>query len=122
MPDRFSSADLDAIRQARLADIVTGPDGARRTTIWVVVDPQDRVLVRSVRGRRGRWHRDLLTNPAGALEIDGRQIPFVAQRADDAERITACSNALRAKYRRGGSLDSMLLEHTLPTTLELKHA
>jgi hypothetical protein len=120
MPDRFPSADLDALRQERLAEVMTGPsDAPRRTTIWVVVDDHDRVLVRSVRGPRGRWYRDLLADPAGVLDVADTRIPFVAQRADDEERIVACSAALRAKYRPGESLDSMLMDDTLPTTLEL---
>jgi hypothetical protein len=120
MPDRFPSADLDALRQARLAEVLTGPsDAPRRTTIWVVVDDHDRVLVRSVRGPRGRWYRDLLADPAGVLNVAGTRIPFVAQGADDEERIAACSMALRAKYRPGESLDSMLKDDTLSTTLEL---
>jgi len=120
MPERFPSADLDALRQSRLAEVLTGPsDAPRRTTIWVVVDDRDRVLVRSVRGPRGRWYRDLLADPAGVLNVAGTRIPFVAQGADDEERIAACSMALRAKYRPGESLDSMLKDDTLSTTLEL---
>ena len=120
MPDQFPSADLDALRHARLAEVLTGPpDAPRRTTIWVVVDDRERVLVRSVRGPRGRWYRDLQADPAGVLDVAGTRITFVAQRADDEERIAACSAALRAKYRAGGSLDSMLIDDTLPTTLEL---
>ncbi len=49
--------------------------------------------------------------------------PFVAELANDSERIEACSQGLREKYASArGSLAEMLLDEVLPTTLELKPA
>lgn len=120
MPDRFPPDTLAILREQRVLDILTG-DAAhpRRTTIWVVVDEADRVLVRSVRGPSGRWYRDLLAHPEGSLDVGAHPIAFTSIAADDPDRIAACNSALKAKYRPGGSLDSMLQAHTLPTTLEL---
>lgn len=119
----FAPDVLETVRAARVVAIETThePGGApRETLIWVVVDEADRVLVRSVRGPRGRWYRDLESNPFGALLIDGEAIGFRAEHATDPERVEACSRALAAKYPRAAeSLSSMLAPDTLPTTLEL---
>lgn len=123
MSERFDRSVLDLLAAARTVRVETSAGPGRevhRTIIWVVVDEAGRVLVRSVRGGRGRWYRELVANPSGVLEADGQRIPFRAEAANDEERIEACSNAFRAKYRPGGSLDSMLLPHTLQTTLELR--
>ncbi|HYM52773.1 MAG TPA: nitroreductase/quinone reductase family protein [Candidatus Dormibacteraeota bacterium] len=119
MTDRFSPADLALLRDVREVRIVTG-SAQHRTVIWVVVDDQDRVLVRSVRGPRGRWYREALAEPHVALEVGARAMPVLAQLANDPERIEATSQALRTKYGRSrGSLAAMLVDVTLPTTLEL---
>jgi hypothetical protein len=121
----FDRSVLDLLDSARTVRIYTrgGPEGElHRTIIWIVVDDEGRVLARSVRGRRGRWYRELVTNPVGVLEAAGQQIPFRAVAADDEERIEACSRGFRAKYRPGGSLDSMLQPDILDTTLELRPA
>lgn len=119
MPDRFSPADLELLRGTREVLIVTGAR-QHRTIIWVVVDDQDRVLVRSVRWAHSRWYREALAEPGVALEVDGRRIPVRVEPAGDADRIEAASQALRTKYAGSrGSLAAMLREETLPTTLEL---
>jgi hypothetical protein len=113
---------LDALRGARQVRIVTG--GGRHTTIiWIVVDPQDRVLVRSVRGPRGRWYREALREGQAGLQIGKATLQTRVELADDPDRVEATSEALRQKYRTSGaSLASMLREETLPTTLELHPA
>lgn len=119
MTDRFSPAELALLRDAVELRIVTGVEG-HRTVIWVVVDDQDRVLVRSVRGPPGRWYREAIAEPLVALEVRGHIIPARAELASDAERVEAASQALRMKYARSrGSLAAMLAADTLPTTLEL---
>ena len=120
---RFDLATIKLLDRERTVRIETSAGPGRevhRTPIWIVVDDAARVLVRSVRGRRGRWYRELLANPTGTLDAGGKRIPFRAVPANDEQRIEACSSAFRAKYRPGGSLDSMLQPHTLETTLELQ--
>jgi hypothetical protein len=57
------------------------------------------------------------------LRVAGHRVPFIAELADDPERIEACSHGLREKYATArGSLAEMLLDEVLPTTLELKPA
>lgn len=122
MTDRFSPADLELLRGAREVWVVTGRE-RHRTIIWVVVDEQDRVLVRSVRGPRGRWYREAVADPNVALEVGSRVIPVRAELAGDPDRVEAASQALRTKYGRSrGSLAAMLVDETLPTTLELTPA
>jgi hypothetical protein len=118
---RFAASDLVVLDAEAEVMIETraDPDApVHRTIIWVVVDDGD-VYVRSVRGVRGRWYRELTKFPDGALLIDDRRLSFRAVPASDAASIEACSTSLLRKYGRGASLDSMLGPDVLPTTLRL---
>lgn len=114
---------LEALRRARTVRIETSasPAGRRHVaTIWIVVDEARRVLVRSWRGQRGRWYRELLANPSGRIGVGDRWIVVRAEHASDPGRVESCSRALRAKYASSrGSLAEMLVDEVLPTTLEL---
>jgi hypothetical protein len=117
--------DLALMRAAREVRIETsrGPGApVHRTIIWVVVDDVDRVLVRTYRGAGSRWYREALAHPRVRLLSGDRAVPLVVERADDPERIAACSDGLRAKYRPGASLDAMLRDEVLDTTLQLRPA
>jgi hypothetical protein len=126
MSGSFETATLSALRDAGTVRIETSraPDRApREAIIWIVVDEADRVLVRSVRGERGRWYRDLRAHPFGAVVVAGHRHSIRAELADDPGRIESCSAALSAKYERSGaSLASMLVEDVLSATLELRPA
>lgn len=122
----FAPVVLDALRIARTVEIETSAGPGRpvhRTVIWIVVDDEGRVFVRSVRGRRGRWYRELLANPSGAVHIAGTRIAASAEPAPHAARVAACSAALAAKYATSrGSLAAMVAADVLETTLELRPA
>jgi hypothetical protein len=122
----FDPATLEAMRGARSVRIETtrGPGSAvHETIIWIVVDPADRVFVRSERAERGRWYRELRANPAGAVHVGSIRIPIRAEHAADHERVAACSRALSAKYASSrGSLATMLRDEVLEATLELHPA
>jgi hypothetical protein len=92
-----------------------------RTTIWIVVDG-DTAYVRSVRGPAGRWYRELMANPTGAIHAGETSVPVVATPAADADSVARVSAALERKYleRWPGPTASMLREETLPTTLRLE--
>jgi hypothetical protein len=92
-----------------------------RTIIWIVVDG-DTPYVRSVRGPAGRWYRELVANPSGAVHAGGRRVAVRAVPATDAATIAQVSDALRQKYaaRWPGPTANMLVENTLPTTLRLE--
>ena len=119
----FDASTLDALRAARTVRIETSRGVGQprhETVIWLVVDESGSALVRWVRGRRGRWYRELVANPQGAVTVSGSRIGVHAEPATDPDRIEACSDALRAKYPRAGqSLASMLRDEVLDTTLEL---
>jgi len=91
-----------------------------RTIIWVMV-VDDEVFVRSVRGSRGRWYREISGNPEGALHVNGRRIPVRAVCATDSQTVEAVSQAIRSKYggRWPGPTAGMVREEVLSTTLKL---
>ena len=94
-----------------------------RTVIWIVVDGED-VYVRSVRGSAGRWYRELVANPHGAVHANGQRVAVDMQPAADAATVGRVSDLLRQKYERRwpGPTAAMLREEVLPTTLRLVRA
>ena len=117
---RFPEDDLAALAAAEEIEIETrATDGTvRRTIVWPVV--RDGVAyLRSYRGPSGRWYREALADPAVALHVDGRRLAARAEHAPDAASVEACSEALRAKYRRSQSLAAMLVPAVLPTTIRV---
>lgn len=119
----FEPELLVALGEAREVIVETshGPgQPVRETIIWVVVDDADRVLVRSVRGPRGRWYRELLANPWGALRIGASRVPVRAEHAGDPDRVASCTRALEMKYRSArASLAAMVRDDVLGSTLQL---
>ncbi len=121
----MTDPELALLRETREVRIETSrrPNAPlHRTIIWVVVDDADRVLVRTYVGAESRWFREALANPRVRLLAGDQAVELVAERADDPERIAACSGGLRAKYRPGASLDAMLRDEVLGTTLQLRPA
>ena len=119
----MTEQDLALLRDAREVRIETSRgEGTplHRTIIWVVVDDAGRILVRTYLGPQSRWYREALANPRVRLLAGDQAVELVAERADDPDRIAACSHGLQAKYRRGASLDAMLRDEVLDTTLELR--
>jgi hypothetical protein len=122
----FAPDNLRLIDGAREVRIETSRDEdapTHRTTIWVVtVDGS--VFVRSVRGAKGRWYREVSANPAAALHVGDEPIPVRAVPVTDDATIAAVSEAYRDKYGRTspGSTRAMVQPETLPTTLRLEPA
>jgi hypothetical protein len=119
---RFPPDEATRLRDARTVRIETTAGAGRPThaaIIWIAVDDGGRAYVRSWLGERGRWYRELIANPIGAVLVDGRRIPVRATPAD-AGGIATCSRLLAEKHRTSrASLASMLRDEVLPTTLEL---
>ena len=117
---------LHRLRTEEEVRIATSPGpGApeRQTTIWVMVDERDRVLVRSVRGERGRWYRHLRANPHCALIFrrgPRSRIEMRAEPAGDHDRVEAANRALHAKYAGIPGFEPMLDPKVLHATLELR--
>ena len=120
------SFDTDALKrwdQTAEVEIETSRGGGapvHRTVIWIVVDG-DQAYVRSVRGAQGRWYREIVANPHGAVHAGGQRVPVIAQAANDAPTVARVSELLTRKYqdRWPGPTASMLREEVLPTTLRL---
>ena len=112
----------DSIDSAPEVDIETSEgqgEPTHRTTIWAVVEDGD-VYVRSLRGTRGRWYRELMASGEGVVHVGGDSYPVRAVQAADAESIERASEGLRGKYPASRSLDSMLVEDILETTVRLE--
>ena len=109
---------LDATKEVRVE--TTRPDGStQRTIIWVVVE-SGVVFARSWKGDRGKWFQAAMDRPAEvALLVDDRRWPARAVLTDDDDSVARCSRGLEAKYRRNGSLASMLVPNVLGTTIRL---
>lgn len=121
MSQRFEPSDLELLRVEDEIEIETsaGRGGPiHRTIIWVVVDDQDRVLIRSYRGPGARWFREITARPDGRVHVRGRALAIRADPAADPDRIDACSEVLRRKYA-GHSGTASMLRNYLETTLEL---
>jgi hypothetical protein len=119
----FKPDELALLEEAEEVDIETqAPSGpVHRATIWIVVDDGS-AYVRSVRGPAGRWYRELLANPAGAVHVDRRRLPITAIPAADPDSVERVSAALRRKYKGVQGLASMLKSATFETTLRLEPA
>jgi hypothetical protein len=109
---------LDANKEVRVE--TTRPNGSmQRTIIWVVVEGGE-VFARSWKGDRGKWFQAAMDRPGEvALLVDDRRWPVHAVLTDDDDSIARCSRGLEAKYRRNGSLASMLVPNVLGTTIRL---
>jgi hypothetical protein len=94
-----------------------------RVTIWIVVDG-DAAYIRSVRGPKGRWYRELVANPHGAIHVAGRRLAIKVEPVTDPDAITHVSDALKRKYeqRWPGPLAGMLRAEVLPTTMRVNPA
>ena len=126
MSDSFDDEILRLLDETKEVYIETRRDGdspEHRTIIWVVV-VEGEVYVRSVRGPRGRWYREILSNPEGALHVEDDHIPVRAAPATEGPTVDAVSAAISSKYERSSpnSTASMVRPDTLPTTLKLSPA
>jgi hypothetical protein len=65
---------------------------------------EGRVFVRSWSLKPGGWYRTFLTEPRGAIEIVGHEIPVCALRTRSERLNDAVSRAYLEKYNTPGSL------------------
>ena len=126
MNDSFDAETLRLLDETREVRIETRRDGdspKHRTIIWVVV-VEGEVFVRSVRGAKGRWYREISSNPEGALHVHNDRLTVRAAPATDEATVDAVSAAFRSKYQQSSpaSTEAMVRPETLPTTLKLSPA
>lgn len=116
----FDQPDLDLLRTEEEIEIETWTEAgaSHRAIIWVVVDDEDRVLIRSYRGPGARWFREVVAQPDCRIHLRGRALDASAEPATDPDSVTACSDGLRTKYA-DHSATPFMRRHYLETTLEI---
>jgi hypothetical protein len=87
--------------------------------IWVAVTDGE-VFVRSARGAKGRWYRDVAAGGEASLEFDGHALPVHAVPAADPQSVERASREYLRKYRRSPYAQSVVRPDVLPTTLRLE--
>lgn len=120
----FPAIVLEAFRAKHEVEVETASAAGEvhRVIIWIVV--VDEVpYVRSVRGPKGRWFRELMLKGEGAIHIGKRRIAVRAKKVTDAGENARVSEALQQKYVRPvASVKAMIREEVLATTARLEPA
>jgi hypothetical protein len=114
--------DTDILRQLHACQEVairTERHHDSAVVIWVVV-ADDEVFVRSVRGSKGRWYRDLAAGGSATLEFAGGRLEVRASPANDADSIARASREYLRKYQPSPYAQAMVRAEVLPTTLKLE--
>jgi hypothetical protein len=116
---KFDANTLRELHDLREVAIRTEKHPDSAVVIWVVV-ADDEVFVRSVRGSKGRWYRDIATGGSAALEFAGRQLAVQAVPVSDADSIARASREYLRKYETSPYAQSIVRTEVLPTTLRLE--
>ncbi len=115
----FDRDTLRHLHDTQEIAIRTGKHPDKPVTTWVAV-AGDEVFVRSVRGPKGRWYKDLATGGPAELEFAGRRLAVQAIPANDAAAIGQASREYLRKYKTSPYAQAMVKAETLPTTLRLE--
>src|SRR5713101_2625580 len=116
---KFDAQALDELRDVQEVAIRTEKHPKSAVVIWVVVADDD-VFVRSWRGAKGRWYRDLAAGGPATLEFAGRRLAVQALPASDQAAVARASREFLRKYQRSTHAQEMVRSETLPTTLRLE--
>ena len=118
---KFDAATLQELRDVQEVAIRTDKHPKSAVVIWVVV-ADDEVFVRSWRGAKGRWYRDLATGGVATLEFaGGRKLAVRASPiGDNDDAVARVSRKFLRKYQRNSHAPEMVRPETLPTTLRLE--
>jgi hypothetical protein len=115
----FAAETLRELRDAQEVMIRTEKHPKSAIVIWVVVADGE-VFVRSWRGAKGRWYRDLAAGGPATLEFAGRRLAVQAVPAGDEAAVARTSREFLTKYRQSSHAQEMVRAETLPTTLLLE--
>ena len=99
----FPKDVVAAIRHGKILGIRAGTEPHRIIGIWAVV-VENRVFVRSWSQNARGWYRTFLEEPAGVIEVGGREIPVRAVFTRSERLKTAVDRAYAEKYNTPGSL------------------
>lgn len=116
----FDKAAVEWLRTNKEMTIRTAKHPDTAVIIWVVVAADDSVYVRSVKGTKGRWYRDLVSDGRATLQVMGRSIAVQTTSAADDASVASASDAFLAKYRRSAHVGSMVRAEVLATTLRVE--
>ena len=116
---KFDADTLRELRDVQEVRIRTEKHPESAVVIWVVVADGE-VFVRSWRGAKGRWYRDLAAGGPATLEFAGRRLAVQAIPASDPGAIARASREFLRKYQRSSHAQEMVRSETLPTTLRLE--
>src|SRR5271165_3042106 len=116
---KFDAETLRELRDVQEVAIRTEKHPKSAVVIWVVVADHE-VFVRSWRGAKGRWYRDLAAGGPATLEYAGRQLAVQAIPAGDQAAVARASREFLRKYQRSTHAQEMARPETLPTTLRLE--
>ncbi len=76
--------------------------------------------MRSWRGAKGRWYRDIAAGGPATLEFAGRRLAVQAIPASDPDAVARTSREFLRKYQASSHAQEMVRAETLPTTLRLE--
>jgi hypothetical protein len=116
---KFDADTLHALHDVREIAIRTEKHPRTPVTIWVTV-ADDEVFVRSWRGAKGRWYRDLATGGPATLEFGGRRLAVQAIPAREPTAVERASREYLRKYQPSSHAQEMVRSEVLPTTLRLE--
>ena len=116
---KFDADTLRELRDVREVAIRTEKHPDSAVVIWVVI-ADDEVFVRSVRGSKGRWYRDLATGGSATLEFAGRRLGVQVHPASDPDAIERVSREYLTKYQPSPYAQAMVRAEVLPTTMRLE--
>jgi hypothetical protein len=115
----FDADTLRDVRDRHEVAIRTGRHPDSNVVVWTVV-VGDAVFVRSARGAKGRWYRDLAGGDTATLEAGPRRLAVRATLVDDPTEIERVSGEYRRKYGSSPYLQSVLRAEVVATTLRLE--
>src|ERR1700736_4087861 len=95
---KFEADTLGDLRDRKEVSIRTEKHPDSTVVIWVVV-ADDEVFLRSFRGTKGRWYRDLATGGPATLEFAGRRLPVQAIPPSDSTAVARASHEFLRKYQ-----------------------
>jgi len=116
---KFDADTLRELRDVQEVKIRTEKHPERAVVIWVVA-ADDEVFVRSWRGAKGRWYRDLAAGGPATLEFADRRLAVQAGPASAPEAVARVTREFLRKYQRSSHAPEMVRSETLPTTLRLE--
>jgi len=115
----FDAESLRDMRDRHEVTIRTGRHPDSNVVVWAVA-VDDGVFVRSARGAKGRWYKDLAGGDTGTVEAGTRRLAIRATAVDDPAMIERVSGEYRRKYGSSPYLQSVLRPEVVATTLRLE--